>query len=143
MTRDERLVFCKGCTKRKVSFEKGLLCSLTNDYAVFEDTCIDYRVDEKERERIIALELAAVGDENNGDPTNASHNKKIGSLIFFIGAGLTVLSFAFSDEANFVMLFYGAIIWGAAQYYKGVEQEKVLKKHIDFEKKEAEAKRNS
>lgn len=47
MTRQERLKFCKTCQKRKFDFNRGILCSITNDLAAFEDSCPDYLIDEK------------------------------------------------------------------------------------------------
>lgn len=52
MERKERVEFCKKCTKRKFSREKGLLCGITNAYATFEIDCADFEEDTKEYERI-------------------------------------------------------------------------------------------
>ena len=45
MTRDDQLVFCRKCTKRKMDLQKGLLCGLTGDFAKFEKVCPDYEHD--------------------------------------------------------------------------------------------------
>lgn len=42
MTREQHLVFCKKCTNRKIDFQRGLLCGLTNEMAAFENTCLSY-----------------------------------------------------------------------------------------------------
>jgi hypothetical protein len=47
MLRQERLKYCKTCQKREFDFNKGILCSITKDYADFEDSCLDYLIDEK------------------------------------------------------------------------------------------------
>ena len=39
MTREERLQFCNLCKNRKMSFQQGLLCKLTDKQADFEGTC--------------------------------------------------------------------------------------------------------
>lgn len=52
MTRQEQLKYCSTCQLKKFNPQKGIICSLTDDIANFEDTCPDYLVDEK----IIALE---------------------------------------------------------------------------------------
>lgn len=35
MTREERLKFCSICQKRQMDMQRGLVCSLTNEYATF------------------------------------------------------------------------------------------------------------
>jgi uncharacterized RDD family membrane protein YckC len=45
MEREERLAYCKKCKKRKFSREKGLVCSITDEYATFDDTCSDFEED--------------------------------------------------------------------------------------------------
>ena len=45
MNRSEHLKFCKVCTKRRFNSEKGLICSLTNDIASFEENCVDFEKD--------------------------------------------------------------------------------------------------
>jgi len=40
-----------------------------------------------------------------------------------------------SAETGFFIVTYGATIYGARQYLKGVEQENILKKHVEIEKK--------
>jgi uncharacterized RDD family membrane protein YckC len=39
MTREEQLRFCKICTKQKFDLQQGIICSLTNKNADFEDKC--------------------------------------------------------------------------------------------------------
>ena len=39
MTREEQLRFCKICTKQKFDLQQGIICSLTNKKADFEDKC--------------------------------------------------------------------------------------------------------
>jgi hypothetical protein len=45
MTREARLLHCELCKKRKLNFERGLLCSLTDDFATFEGSCSDFELD--------------------------------------------------------------------------------------------------
>lgn len=61
MTRQERLKFCKTCQNKKFDFNKGILCSLTNDFANFEDSCPDFQLDEK----IQSLENYKTEQDNN------------------------------------------------------------------------------
>jgi len=45
MTREEQLKFCKICTKQKFDLQQGIICSLTNKKAEFEDTCDTFEED--------------------------------------------------------------------------------------------------
>lgn len=46
MTREEHLKFCSICKKRQMDIQRGVVCSLTNEYADFEEKCTDFEVDE-------------------------------------------------------------------------------------------------
>jgi len=52
MTREEHLKFCKTCTKRILDRNVGLICSLTNEKADFENECEFYEIDEKVVEKM-------------------------------------------------------------------------------------------
>ena len=45
MNRDYHLSFCKVCTNRKRNLENGIICSLTNKIADFQDNCPSYDFD--------------------------------------------------------------------------------------------------
>ena len=42
MTRDQHLQFCKKCDNKKLDLERGLVCSLTNEFADFSVSCDNY-----------------------------------------------------------------------------------------------------
>ncbi len=46
MTREQHLQFCQKCTNRKLDLEQGLICSLTNKVADFEEHCENFDRDE-------------------------------------------------------------------------------------------------
>jgi len=60
-----------------------------------------------------------------GEPQPAL-DKLVGWAFFILGLVVTVGSFAAasSGASNSVYLAYGAIIWGAAQFFRGVAQSK-------------------
>ena len=73
MERNEHLEFCKICIHRKMNFKIGLTCGLTNEIADFDDSCPNFEIDEKEKERIlreitlnkgVLAEIAASEDPN-------------------------------------------------------------------------------
>jgi hypothetical protein len=55
MTRDEHLEFCKICVNRKKDMQRGLVCSLTNEIADFDEKCLNYVVDEEENKKVQLL----------------------------------------------------------------------------------------
>ena len=50
MTREEHLAFCKKCTNRQFDPQQGIICSITNEKADFEDTCPNFNLDEHVKE---------------------------------------------------------------------------------------------
>ena len=63
MTLDQQLNYCRVCENRKMNPAIGLVCGLTNAKPAFDPTCPHIRVDQKEADRLIALEKAAVQEE--------------------------------------------------------------------------------
>lgn len=49
MTREEMLKFCSVCKNRKMDLKRGLVCSLTDDYADFDPVCENYNQDTEEK----------------------------------------------------------------------------------------------
>lgn len=131
MTREERLQFCQTCTLRKMDLNQGLICSITGNRAEFEDKCPDFIKDENEEINILQRNLAAAGNVKDADPVNFKKNKENGVLIFCIGLIITLATHTFSEEIGFFVITYGAMIYGVRLYFKGVEQEKIIKAHQD------------
>lgn len=52
MTREEHVAICQKCELRKISAQKGLVCSLTEEQADFTDTCVNYKEDVEEVHRL-------------------------------------------------------------------------------------------
>lgn len=50
MTRSEQLRFCKICTNQKFDLQQGIICSLTNKKADFEETCDTFEEDTSKTE---------------------------------------------------------------------------------------------
>lgn len=50
MTRKEQLEYCTVCKNRKMDFKRGLVCSLTDDYADFDPVCENYAQDVVEKQ---------------------------------------------------------------------------------------------
>ena len=52
MTREEHLAFCKKCTNRQFDPQQGIICSLTEKKADFEESCPDYNLDVHVKETV-------------------------------------------------------------------------------------------
>ena len=47
MNRKTRLKYCKVCVKQSFDVEKGIICSLTEKQAEFENDCENFKEDSK------------------------------------------------------------------------------------------------
>lgn len=57
MTRTEQLKHCKVCLNQKFDLNQGIICSLTNEKADFEDQCDTFEENKKLPEKVICLIL--------------------------------------------------------------------------------------
>jgi hypothetical protein len=83
MTRDEQLEFCKKCTNRKMDFQKGLVCGLTNEKADFEDTCPDFNEDTN-IEEVVPGSYAGEEDLSEGLKVLSFCFPIIGGILYFV-----------------------------------------------------------
>ena len=69
MTREERLKFCSICKHQHMDMKKGIVCSLTNEYADFEENCEKYEPSDEflkqQRAKTIASRLKGKYTENS------------------------------------------------------------------------------
>jgi hypothetical protein len=58
---EDRLKYCKLCQNQSFNFDRGMLCSLTNEKPEFNETCPDYLENKRERKtyetNLLAKEL--------------------------------------------------------------------------------------
>ena len=67
MNREYHLTFCRICNNRKKDFQRGIICSLTNDVAGFEEYCPTFELDSSELDRIKAKINEEINDEYTVD----------------------------------------------------------------------------
>ena len=48
MTREEKIKYCSVCKNRKLDLDRGIICSLTGDIALFDNECENLVVDQEE-----------------------------------------------------------------------------------------------
>ncbi len=114
-----------------MDLRRGLVCSLTGEWADFEGDCPDYELDPAEEMRKFELKMEAAGDGESGDPINFQQNKDKGLFIFFAGLAVTIFSHLYANSIGFSVITYGAMIFGLILYFRGREQEKIYKEHTD------------
>ncbi len=63
MNRKEQLAFCKVCQHQKFDLQQGIICSLTNAVADFQEECTSYSEDTvlKEKEEQLVMTRESVG----------------------------------------------------------------------------------
>lgn len=135
MTREKRLEYCSICLNRKMNLQKGLLCGLTDDYAKFEDSCADFKEDFEEKKKKLIRDLDASGHQDASGSLDHKKNKETGAIVFFIGVAILLVTLVNVDSYGILVIPFGAILYGARTYNKGIEQEKVLNKRDSFDER--------
>lgn len=51
MTREEKIKYCSVCKNRKLDLDRGIICSLTGDIALFDTECENLVIDQEEVDR--------------------------------------------------------------------------------------------
>ena len=105
MTREERLKFCSVCKNRKVNYQKGLMCSLTDDFAAFEGECKDYVLDEAEKTKTEEKKEELQKDLKKQDWYNDALFCGMFSYFFAKGFGHDFFLAFFAALAVMVLLF--------------------------------------
>ena len=112
LTRSEYVEICSECKKRAFDKKLGLICSLTGQHAVFENSCPNYELDPnavKQSDRI-------KGKQPNPIKTKKSPVTKIFfilGIILFLGSTATLiwaLSIGFFSWGLLMLIFLGIIL---------------------------------
>lgn len=125
------LDFCQTCKNRVVNKDVGIVCGLTNEKPLFDDSCEFYDPDAKEKKYVLERRLAAVDNDKLGDHVDFKLNQKMGIWSFLIGIGITIVVYNYYDEFVFVGMDYGLIITGWVIYWKGRRQEEIYNQEHD------------
>lgn len=128
MTREEQLKLCKACKNQKFDLTLGVICSLTNERADFDDACSSYVEDielkQKQTSKVFENEIVL---------KTASQGKRFANhlidsiflLVFSIllGAGLGIIlalvspsSLSFFDQDNKLIDYAFGFIVGMTYY---------------------------
>ena len=135
MTREQHLEFCQKCTNRKMDFQKGLVCNLTNELATFENECLDFYLDDSVSS-IVADENGNVNHNSIRDLVSeekfAEYKKQqnlnmaiiSGIIVGLVGAvlwcAITVMT---NHQIGYMAIAIGAGVGIAMRYFgKGIDQ---------------------
>lgn len=134
-TRENQLAFCRICTNRKFNSQRGLLCGLTDDYAKFEETCVDFEADEYEKERTLKFDLLNAGHDKASRSLDHKRNKENGGIISIIGIAMLVFCLLYLNGIIPLFISASVLVYGIRTYSRGDEQEKILEKRKEVDKK--------
>lgn len=134
-TREQQMEFCKICTNRKFDAQRGLLCGLSNEFANFDGTCVDFTVDENQKKRNLQFDIRTAGSDGASRSIDFKKNKKNGMIISVVGVILLLLCFIYLNGILPIFLSASVLAYGLRTYYRGQEQEKILEKNKEFEEK--------
>jgi hypothetical protein len=113
MTREEHLKFCAVCTKRSFNPKIGIVCSLTQEVANFENSCPDYAEDPHE----VKMEEMKVQRVKNEKSTALNR----GRSALFVIVGLYVLAGIYEAFlAPWHQMIFGIIDWIVAAIFLGL-----------------------
>ena len=109
MTREEQVAYCLNCELRSFDPKKGVLCSLTNDYADFEDFCDSFKLD------------AAAKNRNTKHADRQSEKQLLKDTLGLSTFGVrsvTVAGWITTGFGGIIFLFFllfgGVSLWGIA-----------------------------
>ena len=122
MTLEEKLQFCKMCENRKFSAAVGVVCGLTDEKPAFESKCPDFKIDQKEADRLVQREKALqVSEAPSGSfaPEQAGIRKGVlGGVLMIV---IAVVWFVVGWMAGYIY-FYPPILFlvGVYALIKGI-----------------------
>ncbi|WP_321515645.1 hypothetical protein [Marinifilum fragile] len=134
MTREEQLVLCKQCTNRKMDLQQGLVCTLTNEHANFENECSNFSADPEVELTNIQTEVDENGEviihltEEQVEKLRMEQNLAMaiiaGSFVGIVGAILWgMITVATNYQIGYMALAIGAGVGFSMRYTgKGMDQ---------------------
>ncbi|UKN02004.1 hypothetical protein K6119_00550 [Paracrocinitomix mangrovi] len=140
-TREQHLESCKICLKRKFIMEKGLVCSLTNEWADFDEDCPDFAIDNvsaKQQENIeAARKEESLSMETGGLHIIGIKNGAVaGFIVLLLGLAWLIGGFVYMNVIFYYPFFI--IVAGIAliiNYYvnlnRKLKKEALIKKQED------------
>lgn len=131
-TRDYYVSVCQTCHKSTFDRKKGLLCSLTNEYAAFEKECPDYAAEEKAVKRQEAHVRRKIEEVESSSGIFGGKAGIVGGIVLVvIGVLWFVLGIAFIDRIFFYPFFL--IVAGIISINNGANKRNVTIKREQYD----------
>ena len=90
--RSEYVAICQQCAKSSFDKKKGIICSLTNKHADFDERCNDFTADEKAIKRAQRVDAYMNdSDRDSFDSVDSTHRSTLKSGIAFMAIGYPLL----------------------------------------------------
>ena len=135
MNREEHLEYCQVCAKREFSMKKGLICSLTGEWADFDPLCDNYEPDQKAFDSR-AVKRALLAEEQLASDTSGLSRFGIkngivaGIILIIIAIAWFVVGIV---SLNRIFLYpFGLVVLGIIAIIKGFGH---TKKYLDKKQK--------
>ncbi len=109
MTRSEHLQFCQQCLNRKFDKTHGLVCGLTGNIADFDPVCENFAEDKAAVARAVSESVPQTVDRSG------ANKDMIWGAIWCVGGIIGTV-------ANTGYIFWGAIVFGAIQFFRGLSR---------------------
>ncbi len=123
MIEKERLEICQTCTNRKMDFNRGILCNLSNQKPTFNDNCNEY-IEDEEVQLIKNSDMVVEVNDNRyriseklEQKLKLEQNLPIGLLVSFSAGLIGAFIWAAITVATEFQIGYMAIAIGAAVGY--------------------------
>jgi hypothetical protein len=132
LSRKEYVAICQTCVKRKFDKKIGLVCSLTGEYADFEDECKDLEIDQlaQKREERLVKQKEEMQQDNSaafGSEKTMMQSGGWGGLLMIIGGVAWLVGGLALDRIFFYPFFL--IIGGIIVLVKaGINKSKEMAK---------------
>jgi hypothetical protein len=126
MDRAYRLSYCKKCTLRDFSPKHGIICSLTNAPAEFQENCESFNEDPREAENIKIQEKLVEKDVQSSDTLGLSRIGIKNGLVAGLIAIVVALAWLIVGIINGYIFIYPPIllILGLIVFIKGLKNMK-------------------
>ena len=109
LSRSEYVAICQQCTKSAFDKKKGVICSLTNEHADFEDECKDFSPDQKSIKRAQRVDAYMNDtDRDSFDSVDSVNRSTLKSGVAFMAIGYPLL--VIGSSIGLVMLLSIALV---------------------------------
>lgn len=108
--------------------KQGLICSLTDALADFEESCEDFELDEVAEKEYVVKEMAAVGNYSAKNQLNYKKTQDYAFGLIILGIVIALITFFYSGSIG---IGTGMIATGIIFTFIGSKQEQIHKDYLE------------